>query len=172
MNKNNNSMFSTEKRQWWILFLLLFKGIREYTIWSEVSRLKLRCHHERTYRHKRRQKAVCCSLLTSISKMGRSGELIGLVIGWHFSKKSVRDIANPSQVSQVNGWWRDCEVETWRHNHNETMTGYTMFNYRQGPSSVEEGGSWNSPDIEWNNHPLSSAVLRIVQVALWLCVES
>jgi transposase len=40
---------------------------------------------------------VCCSLLSSTSKMGRSGELsdfeCGLVISSHISKKSVRDIA-------------------------------------------------------------------------------
>jgi transposase len=40
---------------------------------------------------------VCCSLLSSISSMDRSGELSdferGLVIGCHISKKSVRDIA-------------------------------------------------------------------------------
>jgi transposase len=40
---------------------------------------------------------VCCSLLSSASSMGRSGELSvferGLVIGCHISKKSVRDIA-------------------------------------------------------------------------------
>jgi hypothetical protein len=40
---------------------------------------------------------VCCSFLSSISSMGRSGELSnferGLVIGCHIRKKSVRDIA-------------------------------------------------------------------------------
>jgi transposase len=40
---------------------------------------------------------VCCSLLSSTSSMGRSGELSdfehGLVIGCQISKKSVRDIA-------------------------------------------------------------------------------
>jgi hypothetical protein len=40
---------------------------------------------------------MCCSLLSSTSKMGRSGELsdfeCGLVIGCHISKKSFRDIA-------------------------------------------------------------------------------
>jgi hypothetical protein len=40
---------------------------------------------------------VCCSLLSSTSKMGRSGEIsdfqCGLVIACHISKKSVRDIA-------------------------------------------------------------------------------
>jgi transposase len=39
---------------------------------------------------------VCCSLLSSTSSMGRSGELSdferGLVIGCHISKKSVRGI--------------------------------------------------------------------------------
>jgi transposase len=60
------------------------------------SRLKPRRHYDRTYRYKRRQEAVCCSLLSSTSSMGRSGELSdferGLVIGCHISKKSVRDI--------------------------------------------------------------------------------
>jgi transposase len=40
---------------------------------------------------------VCCSLLSSTSGMGRTGELSdlerGLVVGCHISKKSVRDIA-------------------------------------------------------------------------------
>jgi transposase len=40
---------------------------------------------------------MCCSLLSSTSSMGRSGELsdfeCGLVIGCHISDKSVRDIA-------------------------------------------------------------------------------
>jgi hypothetical protein len=40
---------------------------------------------------------VCCSLLSSTSSMGRSGEVsdfrCGLVIGCHISKKSVRDTA-------------------------------------------------------------------------------
>jgi hypothetical protein len=61
------------------------------------SKLKSRCHYDRTYWYKRRQKAVCCSLLSSTSSMGRSGELSdfkhGLVIGCHICKKCVRDIA-------------------------------------------------------------------------------
>jgi hypothetical protein len=61
------------------------------------SKLKPRCHYDRTYLYKRRQKAVCCSLLSSTSSMGRSGELsnfeYGLVFGCHISKKSVSDIA-------------------------------------------------------------------------------
>jgi transposase len=71
-----------------------------YTIWSKVfcsSKLKPGCHYNCIYRYKKRQKAVCCSLLSSASSMGRSGELTdferGLVIGYHFSKKSVRDFA-------------------------------------------------------------------------------
>jgi transposase len=47
---------------------------------------------------------VCCSLITSISCMDRSGELSdferGLVIGCHFSKKSVRDIATLLKLSK------------------------------------------------------------------------
>jgi hypothetical protein len=61
------------------------------------SKLKPRCHYDRTYLYKRTQKAVCCSLPSSSRKMGRSGELSdferGLVIGCHISKRSVRDIA-------------------------------------------------------------------------------
>jgi hypothetical protein len=61
------------------------------------SKLKPRCYYNHNYWCKRRQKAVCCSLLSSTSCMGRSGELIdferGLVIGCHISDKSIRDIA-------------------------------------------------------------------------------
>jgi hypothetical protein len=61
------------------------------------SKLKPTCHYDRNYRYKRRQRAMCCSLLSSTSGMGRSGELSdferGLVIGCHISKKSLRDIA-------------------------------------------------------------------------------
>jgi hypothetical protein len=87
-------------------FNSMFRQLRviEYTyliksIWTSIcsSKLKPRCHYDRTYQYKRRQKAVCCSLLSSTSSMGRSGELCdfegGLIIGCHISKKSVRDIA-------------------------------------------------------------------------------
>jgi hypothetical protein len=61
------------------------------------SKLKPEYYYDRTNWYKRRQKAVCCSLVSSTSSMGRSGELSdserGLVIGCHISKKSVRDIA-------------------------------------------------------------------------------
>jgi hypothetical protein len=61
------------------------------------SKLKPRYHYDHNYRYKMRQKAVCCSLLSSASSMGRSGELRDferrLVIGCHISDKSVRDIA-------------------------------------------------------------------------------
>jgi hypothetical protein len=69
------------------------------SIWTclSSSKLKPRCHYNCTYWYKRRQNAVCCSLLSSTSKMDRSGELSVcervLVIGCHISKKSVRDIA-------------------------------------------------------------------------------
>jgi hypothetical protein len=56
------------------------------------SKLKPRCHYDRTYWYKRRQKTVHCSLLSSTNSMDRSGELrdfeYGLVIGCHTSKKS------------------------------------------------------------------------------------
>jgi hypothetical protein len=79
------------------------------------SKLKPRCHYDRIYQYKRRQKAVCCSLLSSTSSMGRSGELSdfehGLVIGCHISKKSVRDIATllklpMSMVGEVIMKWK------------------------------------------------------------------
>jgi transposase len=61
------------------------------------SKLKVRCYYNHTYQYKRRQKAVCCSLLSNTSSMGRSGELSdfkrGLVIGRHISNNSVGDIA-------------------------------------------------------------------------------
>jgi hypothetical protein len=37
------------------------------------NKLKPGCHYDHIYRYKRRQKAVRCSLLSSISTMGRSG---------------------------------------------------------------------------------------------------
>jgi hypothetical protein len=47
---------------------------------------------------------VCCSLLSSTSSMGRSGEFsdfkYGLVIGCHISKKSVRDTATLLKLSK------------------------------------------------------------------------
>jgi hypothetical protein len=58
---------------------------------------------------------VCCSLLSSTSSMGRSGELTGfeceLVIGCHISMKSVRDIATllklpNSAVGDVIAKWK------------------------------------------------------------------
>jgi hypothetical protein len=62
------------------------------------SKLKPRYHSDRTYRYKRRQKAVSCSLLSSTSSMGRPGELTdfecGLVIGCHIDKKSFRNTAS------------------------------------------------------------------------------
>jgi hypothetical protein len=67
--------------------------------WTSLcsSKVKLRCHYDRTYQCKRRQKAVCCALLSSTSSMDRSVELTdfkcGLDIGCHISKKSVRDTA-------------------------------------------------------------------------------
>jgi hypothetical protein len=58
---------------------------------------------------------VCCSLLSSISSMSRSGELSdferGLVIGCHISKKSVRHIVTllklpKSMVGGVTVKWK------------------------------------------------------------------
>jgi transposase len=72
----------------------LIKSVRT-SLYS--SKLKPRCRYDHTYRYKRRQKTVCCSLLSSTSSMDRSGELsdfeCGVVIVYHICKKSVRDIA-------------------------------------------------------------------------------
>jgi transposase len=84
------------------------------------SKLKPTCHYDYdcTCRYTRRQKAgkaVCCSLLSSTSSMGRSGELndfeCGLVIGCHICKKSVMDIATllkfpKSMVGDVTVKWK------------------------------------------------------------------
>jgi hypothetical protein len=84
------------------------------------SKLKPRCQYDRTYQYKRRQKSVCCSLLSSTSSMGRSGVLsdfeCGLVIFCHISKKSVRDMATllklpRSMVGDVIVKWK-CEGTT------------------------------------------------------------
>jgi transposase len=87
---------------------------------------------------------VCCSLLSSTSSMGRSGELSDfehrLVIGCHIGKKSVRDIAillklPKSMVGDMIVKWK-CEGTTTtklRPGQPRLMT--------DGPSSVEEGGS-------------------------------
>jgi hypothetical protein len=60
------------------------------------NKLKPRCHYDRTYWYKMRQKTVHCLLLSSTSSMGRTGKLsdfkCGLVVGCHISKKSVRNI--------------------------------------------------------------------------------
>jgi hypothetical protein len=110
------------------------------------SKLMPRCHYDDTYRYKRRQKAVYCLLLSSTSSMDRSGEPsdfeCGLVIGCHISKKSVRDITtllkSPKSVAG------DMIVK-WKHEGTTTMKPRP----EQRPSSIEEGGSWNSPDIKW-----------------------
>jgi hypothetical protein len=65
---------------------------------------------------------VCCSLLSSTSKIGRSGELSdfgrGLVIGCHISKKSVRDIA--TLLSFPKSVVGDMVVK-WKHEGTTTM---------------------------------------------------
>jgi transposase len=79
------------------------------------SKLKPRCYYDRNYRYKRRQKAVCCSLLSSTSSMGRSRELSdferGLVIGCHISYKSVRDIATLLRLPK---WAVGDVIVTWK----------------------------------------------------------
>jgi hypothetical protein len=72
---------------------------------------------------------VCCSLVSSTSSMGRSGELsdfeCGLVIGCHISKMLPKSL-----VGNI--------IVKWKR---EGTTGSAAFNNRQGPSSIEEGGS-------------------------------
>jgi transposase len=67
---------------------------------------------------------VCCSLLSSTSKMGRSGELSdfvrGLIIGCYISHKSVRDIATllqlpKSTVADVIAKWEREGTTTMKH---------------------------------------------------------
>jgi hypothetical protein len=95
----------------------LIKSIRTHLC---SNKLKPRCHYDRTYRHKRKQKTVCCSLLSSTSNMDRSGELSDferrLVTGCHISKKSVRNIPSllkfpKSTVGDVTVKWK-CEGTT------------------------------------------------------------
>jgi hypothetical protein len=85
---------ATVKEETYYIHIYPIRSIRTFLC---GSKLKPRCHGDRTYRYKRREKAVCCSLLSSTSKMGTSGELgdfeRGPVMGCHISKKSVRDIA-------------------------------------------------------------------------------
>jgi hypothetical protein len=86
------------------------------------SKLKPRCHYDCTYRYRRKQKAVFCSLLSSTSNKARLGEFSDLehgpVIGCHISKKSVRDIATllklpKSMVGDV--------IVKWKHEGPSTM---------------------------------------------------
>jgi transposase len=78
-------------------FLLIHYEIRSIQTSLCSSKLKSWCHYNRIYQYKRRQKAASCSLLSSNSKMGRSGEPSDfkgvLIIGCHISKTSVRAIA-------------------------------------------------------------------------------
>jgi transposase len=79
-------------------------------------------YYDHTYWYKRRQKAVCCSLLSSTSSMGRSGELSGfergLVIGWHISKKSTRDIATVLKLPRS---MAGDMIVKWKHEGTTTM---------------------------------------------------
>jgi transposase len=65
---------------------------------------------------------VCCSLLSSTSSMGMSGELgdfkHGLVIGCHISKKSVRNIATLLKLPKSTAG--DVMVK-WKHEGTTTM---------------------------------------------------
>jgi hypothetical protein len=115
----------------WLIIIFwtrtLFHGTIHYLIKSTQismcsSKLKPRCNYDHTYRYKRSQKSVCCSLLSSTSSMGRSGELskleCGLVIGRHISKKSVRDIVTLLKLPKstvgdvIVKWKRECTTTT------------------------------------------------------------
>jgi transposase len=64
---------------------------------------------------------VCCSLLNSTSKMGRSGELSnfrhGLVTGCRISKKSVKDIATLLKLPK---WTAGDVIVKWRREDTTT----------------------------------------------------
>jgi hypothetical protein len=138
-------------------------------------KLKPRCHYDRTYRYKRRQKAVCCSLLSSTRSMGRSGKLSdfkrGLVIGCHISKKSVRDIATllklpKSAVGDVIVKWKREGTTTTkpRPDRPRLITERALEHWRRW--FVKLARHWVKQST------VISAVLRIVQPASWLCVDS
>jgi hypothetical protein len=138
------------------------------SIWTYLcsSKLKPRCHYERTYQYERRQKAVCCSLLSSTSSMGRSGDLSdferGLFIGCHISKKSVRGIATllrlpKSMVGDVIVKWK-CESTTTMKPLQGRLRLMTGRDRRTLKMMVRETHQTSSETI-----PLSSTVLRIVQ---------
>jgi hypothetical protein len=70
------------------------------------SKLKLRGHYDHTYQYKRRQKAVCCSLLTSTSSMNRSGELSDFERGLVIVATSVRNLSGALQpFSSCSSQW-------------------------------------------------------------------
>jgi transposase len=110
---------------------------------------------------------VCCSLLSSTSSLGRSGELSDferrLVIGCHISRKSVRDIATllklpKSTVGDVIVKWKREGTTTTkpRPGRPRLMTDRD----RRALKVVHETRQTSSETIT-----LSSAVLRFVQPA-------
>jgi transposase len=115
---------------------------------------------------------VCCSLLSSTRSMGRSGDLSnferGLVIGCHISEKSVREIATllklpKSTVGDVIVKWRREGTTTTKPRPGRPRS-LTDRDRRALKKVVRETRqTWSET---------SSAVLRIVQPAPWLCVES
>jgi hypothetical protein len=71
------------------------------------SNLKPRCQYDRTYWYERRQKATCCSLLSSTSSMGRSGEPSDFERGlvWLPHQQEIcQGHCTPSEIAQVDGW--------------------------------------------------------------------
>jgi transposase len=111
---------------------------------------------------------VYCSLLSSTSSMGRSGELSdferGLVIGCHISKKSVRDIATllklpKSIVGDVIVKWKGEGTSTTKQRPGRPRL-MTDGDRRALKKVVRETHQISSETIT-----LSSAVLRIVQPA-------
>jgi hypothetical protein len=102
------------------------------------------------------RKLCVAQLLSSTSKMGRSGELSdfehGLVIGCHISKKSVTDIATLLKLPKLTAG--DVIVK-WKRE------GTTTTKPRPGRPCLTHRGCWplkkvvreNSSDIRWNKHP-------------------
>jgi hypothetical protein len=99
---------------------------------------------------------VCCLLLSSISSIGRSGELSdferGLVIGCFISKKSVRDITTLLKLPEST---TGDMIVKWKREGTTTMKPQPgrprLMTDRD--RRVLKGSSWDLPDIEWNDHP-------------------
>jgi transposase len=119
------------------------------------SKLKPRCHYDCTYQYKMRQKAVCCSLLRSTSKMGKSVELSDfecwLIIVCNIIKKSVRDTATllnlpKSMVGDVTVKWK--------------REGTTTMKPRRGrPCLMTDRDHWVLKKVVHKTHQTSSETI-------------